>query len=219
MRASVVVGCLAISILFGLSGTASATPGAIATPPIAAELGANTAIGATSATLSSTELRVGASWASLYWKPTFVDVSIGYVGSYRTLVTTGYEGSDGTAIRTTSGDPNELRLHGMYLDLAYAIENHRHWRTWVGVRGETLSGEHRERSIHAIGGALRLGAEVYSAGVGGASGSGAAAVFFGTFGVGFYVEGTARTLPKELGVVGVGAGVSVRLPFFAAIGA
>jgi hypothetical protein len=205
-RMRVAIAALAVC----LSAPASASPGAIAIPPVAVDMGAGIAKGAES--VPSTELRVGGSWASLYWKPTSFDIAIGYVGSYRSLAPTG------EAARSTTIIENSLRLHGAYFEVAHAIENHRHWRTWLGARIETLTGDYRERSIHAVGGALRLGAELYSAGVGGGGGGNAAAVFAGVFGLGVYVEGTARSLPKELGPVGIGAGVSVRIPFLAAIG-
>jgi hypothetical protein len=63
-----------------------------------------------------------------------------------------------------------------------------------------------------------LDAELYSTGAFGASDNRTAAWFAGAFALGVYVEGTVRTLPQELGPVGVGAGVSVRVPFIAAIG-
>jgi hypothetical protein len=204
---------LAVALTLTASGSAGATPGAIATPPMSIDVGAGTPVGleATTTTVASTELRIGASWASLYWKPTRFDVTIGYVGSYRTLLESGIA-------RSTSSTTNELRFHGMYTELSYAIENHRHWRTWLGARIETLSGEYRDRSLDAIGGALRIGSELYSTGAYGASDHRTLAMAAGAFAIGIYVEGTARTLPRELGPIGVGAGLSVRLPLLAAIG-
>lgn len=205
---------LVVAAAMALTSPAWASPGAIAIPPMSIDVGAGTPVGlaATATTVASTELRIGASWASLYWKPTKFDVSIGYLGSYRTLL-------EGDAVaRTTALPTNELRLHGLYTEVSYAIENHRHWRTWLGARIETLTGEYRERSLGAIGAAVRIGTELYSTGAHAGGDNRVVAMVAGAFAIGVYVEGTARTLPRELGPVGVGAGVSVRIPFIAAIG-
>jgi len=204
-----------VALVLAISGSASASPGAGALPPMAVEVGAGTPIGIepTAATIASTELRIGVSWASLYWKPTKLDITFGYVGSYRTLLD-----GDTNIARSIEVPAHELRLHGMYTELAYALENHRHWRTWLGARVETLSGDYRDRSINALGAAIRIGSELYSTGVHAIGDHKAVAFLAGAFAIGVYVEGTARTLPKELGPVGVGAGVSVRIPFVAAIG-
>lgn len=205
---------LVVTAAMALTSSSSASPGAIAVPPMSIDVGAGTPVGlaATATTVASTELRIGASWASLYWKPTRFDVTIGYLGSYRTLL----EG-DGLA-RQAALPTNELRLHGLYTEVSYAIENHRHWRTWLGARIETLTGEYRERPLGAIGAAVRIGTELYSTGAHAGGDSRVLAMVAGAVAIGVYVEGTARTLPRELGPVGVGAGVSVRIPFIAAIG-
>jgi hypothetical protein len=205
---------LVVVAVLAASGPATAGGlGAIAIPSLAVEVGAGTPLGQTSALASSTELRVGASFASLYWKPTSVDFTIGYVGSYRSPPSEPY------AARTT-GMPVEstLQLHGAYLEAAHAVETHRHWRTWLAARVETLAGDYEDRRLNVVGGAVRIGTELYAAGGGAAGGGNALAVFAGAVAIGVYVEGTARTLPKELGPLGVGAGVSMRLPFIAAIG-
>jgi hypothetical protein len=203
-----------VAAALGVSAPATASPGAIAVPPMSIDVGAGTPVGlaATATTVASTELRIGASWASLYWKPTRFDVTIGYVGSFRTLL------DDGVAARSTALPTTELRLHGLYTEMSYAIENHRHWRTWLGGRIETLTGDYRERSLGAVGAAVRIGSELYSTGAHGGGDNKVVAMIAGAFAIGVYVEGTARTLPRELGPVGVGAGVTVRVPFIAAIG-
>lgn len=201
---------VALTLVF-VSAPALAKPGAIVVPPIAADLGAGSPL-TTATSGTSTELRIGGSWASLYWRPTKMDIAIGYVGSYRTLA------PDDTVARSLEVDDDKLRLHGLYFEAAYAIENHKHWRTWIGARVESLGGDYRDRSLAVVGGALRLGAELYSTGAFGAGDNRTAAFFAGAFALGVYVEGTARTLPAELGPVGLGAGVSVRVPFIAAIG-
>lgn len=204
-------GCLALVVVAVTTSSAAATPGAIAIPPGEVDIGAGATIGNV-AVGTSTELRVGVHWASLYWKPTPLDIGIGYVGSYRDVAI-------GYATRSSDLTDHTLSLHGVYFSAAYAIEQHRYWRTWLGARVEGLTGSYDGRSYAAVGTALRLGAELYSAGVGGGGSSSAVAIFAGTFAVGVYVEGTRRfNLPAELGANGVGAGLSMRLPFIAALG-
>jgi hypothetical protein len=207
MRTLVVVVVLAAS-----SVPAAAKPGAIAIPPVAVDLGAGTPLGDAPTALASTELRIGASWASLYWKPTSVDFTLGYIGSFRDLA------GDGLSLRGDVVPGTTLSLNGIYAETSYAVESHRHWRTWLGARVETLVGDYQSRTLDVVGGAVRLGAELYSTGVHGGGDRNVVAVVAGAFALGIYVEGTARTLPKELGPVGVGAGVSMRVPFIAAIG-
>jgi hypothetical protein len=148
----------------------------------------------------------------LYWRPTPLDIGIGYAGSYRAVATP-------TSERSFETDDNTLTLHGVYFSAAYAIENHRHWRTWLGGRVEGLTGSHAGRSLSVTGFAVRLASELYSAGVKGAADHRVAAFFAGAFALGVYVEGTKRFgLPAELGAVGIGAGVTMRVPFLAAVG-
>lgn len=90
--------------------------------------------------------------------------------------------------------------------------------TWLGARVEGMSGRFGGHRYDVLGGALRVAAELYSTGVGGAGDSRTVGVFAGTFALGVYVEGTARTLPAELGGLGVGAGLTMRVPFIAAAG-
>jgi hypothetical protein len=204
-------GWLALVVVGVTSGAAAASPGAIFIPPAEVDVGAASPIGAGVVT-SSTEVRVGVHSASLYWKPTSIDIGIGYAGSYR-------EVASSYAARANEYSNTTLTLHGLYFNAAYAIESHRHWRTWLGARVEGLSGSYGGESYNVIGTALRLSAELYSAGVGGAGDSRAVGFFAGTFALGVYVEGIKRfNLPAELGPNGLGAGLSMRIPFIAALG-
>lgn len=203
---------LALVVALVTTSTVVAKPGAIVIPPAEVDIGAGATVGDV-VVGASTEVRIGMHWASLYWKPTPLDIGIGYVGSYRdVLPSNALRGSDPTI-------NNTFTLHGLYFNASYAIERHRHWRTWLGARVEGMSGSFEGRRYDVFGAALRLAAELYSASVGGASDHRVAAIFAGTFAVGIYVEGTRRfNLPAELGANGVGAGISMRIPFIAAIG-
>ena len=185
--------------------------GAIFIPPAEVDIGAGAPVGDV-VVGPSTEIRVGMHWASMYWKPTPLDIGIGYVGSYREVI-------PAYAAHTSDFDDNTFKLHGLYFSAAYAIETHRNWRTWLGARVEGMSGSFAGQSYSVFGAALRLAAELYSTGVGGGGDRNVVGFFAGTFGLGVYVEGTRRfNLPAELGPNGVGAGVTMRIPFIAAIG-
>jgi hypothetical protein len=204
-------GWLAVVVVAVTSSTAAASPGAIFIPPAEVDIGAGAPVGDV-VVGPSTEVRVGVHSASLYWKPTAVDIGIGYAGSYRDV-------APSFAARSDEYDNPTLKLHGLYFSASYAIEKHKHWRTWLGARVEGLSGSYGGHSYNVIGTALRIAAELYSAGVGGAGDSRAVGFFAGTFALGVYVEGTRRfNLPAELGPNGVGAGLTMRIPFIAALG-
>jgi hypothetical protein len=204
-------GWLALVVVAVTTSSAAASPGVVFIPPAEVDIGAHTAIG-TVFVRSSTEVRIGLHTASLYWKPTDFDIGVGYVGSYR-------EVDSSFAARSDEYEDNTFKLHGLYLSASYAIEKHRHWRTWLGGRVEGLSGSYGGQSYNVIGSAVRIAAELYSAGVGGVGDSRAVGFFAGTFALGVYVEGTRRfNLPAELGPNGVGAGVTMRIPFIAALG-
>lgn len=189
------------------------TPAAIVIPPMEIDVGAGAPLGSRDPNAMTTEFRIGFHTASLYWKPTRFDVGIGYVASSRALA------SDGVLARSVEmTEEPSLTMHGLYASVAYAIERHRHWRTWLGGRVESLRGNYYGRSIVALGGSVRLGAEVFAAGVNGASSGGSGAFAAGSWALGVYVEGTLRTLPDDLGAFGLGAGVSMRVPFIIAAG-
>ena len=112
---------------------------------------------------------------------------------------------------------NRLTLNGAYIDLAYAITNHRHYRTWAAMRIETLRGNVNGQSFDALGAALRVASEVYTSGAVFAAGRRSLVALSGALALGVYVEGSHRNIPAELGPDEVTAGITMRVPFFAAI--
>ncbi len=188
--------------------------GAIVIPPAEVDYGAGPTLGAAPALVgTSQELLVGMHWASLYWKPTDLDVGVGYVGVWRGVVPN-YGASE-----LASGDiDNTLHLGGAYFDLAYTLERRPYWRAWLAGRVEELSGHVNGQAITANGAAIRIAMELYSHAVGGFSDKNVVGFAAGTVAVGIYVEASHRTLPAELGPDAVTAGFSVRVPFVAALG-
>ncbi len=208
MRSLVVAAALTLTT----TAFAGGKPAGIIVPPMEAEVGMGTPVGATSPLSNSTELRVGAHWASLAWKPTRLDVGIGFAGSYRTQ-----PASSALARSSDQLGDESVSLKGLYFSLAYAIESHRYWRTWLGARVDTMTGSYQGRTLNVVGGAVRIGAEFFAAGAAASGDRNVFAIIAGAWALGVYVEGTARTLPDELGPVGVAAGVSMRVPFILAV--
>jgi hypothetical protein len=198
-----------VAAVLSVSSVAAAKPAAIFIPPMEAEVGAGSPVDGSEVGVS-TEFRIGAHWASLYWKPTRWDVGFGFVTSTRSTLT-------GTVERSIAPEQQGLTLNGAYISAAYAIENHKHWRTWLGGRFEMLGGSRDGRDVATTGFAVRLATELYSAGLGGASDHSAAALFAGAFAVGVYVEGIQRGLPGDFGELDAGAGLTMRIPFLAAV--
>lgn len=189
--------------------------GGIVVPPAEVDFGVGPTLGHSTAVVGpSDELLAGIHWASLYWKPTDVDVGVGYVGVWRPVV----PNYAARATTPTQDVDNVLHLDGAYFDVAYTLERHPHWRTWLAGRVEYLSAHVNGQTTFGHGVALRISTEVYTQAVGGAGNHKAVGVMAGTFALGFYVEGSHRSLADELGPDAVTAGLSVRVPFIAAIG-
>jgi len=198
----------ALAVLL-VASTASAGGGAIFVPPAEVSVGVGAPLGATAQYQSSTEVLAGIHWASLYWHPTRFDIGLGYVGSFRQL-------GASSALRESGmpdSDANRLALDGGYISLAYAIESHPHWRTWLGARVESMEASLAGTSFAVLGEAVRLDGEVFTTGAAAAGGHGGGALVAGAFSVGFYVEAVHRDLPPELGPNALTAGVSMRIPF------
>ncbi len=176
------------------------------------DVGSSVAIGGDAIVGPSIDVLAGIHWASLYWKPTAVDVGLGFVGSYRDVIPTAIARST-----TPSTADNRLSLSGAYADVAYAVENHRHWRTWIAARVETLRGSVDGRSFSAFGAAARISTELFVSGARVTSRRNSIGVVSGALALGMYVEAVRRDLPRELGPLSVAAGLTIRVPFIAAV--
>jgi hypothetical protein len=184
----------------------------ILVPPAEVDVGAFAATGDAPALAGpSSEVLAGVHWASLFWKPTRFDVGIGYVGSFRPI-----DPSFRTAARIAGATrlEDELRLHGMYMQLGSTLVKERHYRAWVAARGELMKSAGLPREISVSGAALRVAAEVYKSGYAGSGrSSNGVALVAGTVALGVYVEAMYRDLPSEYGATGVATGISLRVPF------
>jgi hypothetical protein len=202
MRAALAVIVVAVS-----AGTAAAG-GAVLIPPLEIAMGANAPVGVEVTAGHAMELQVGMHWASLAWKPTRLDIGVGYVGSSRVL-----EPGWSTAGRFDDvRDDRELAMHGGYLHLATTLASARHWRTWIAARGELMRADDGMRDFSVLGAALRIASEVYVAGAAGDRN----ALAIGTLALGIYVEASYRDLPAAYGPAGLVTGLSARVPFLLA---
>jgi hypothetical protein len=210
MRIGVVGAVLVVS-----TAVAHAKPGAIVVPPFEAEIGAASPVGSsqTAGVGTATEFRIGFHWASLYWRPTPIDIGVGFVMSSRES----FGGSIDRTAAVASPEDHSLSLSGGYVSAAYAIENHKHWRTWLGARLEMLTGSNQGENVTATGVAVRLATELYSAGAGGVADNHVAAFFAGAWALGVYVEGIHRGIPGDIGEVDAAAGLTMRIPFIAGV--
>ena len=207
---------LAVAVVSGLvlaSRAAHAGSGyGFLIPPAEVDVGVGMPVGGEAVVGSSTEILAGLQWASLYWKPTPVDLGVGYVGSFRQVL----PGYAARGEMPAAGD-NTLRLNGVYLDLAKTIQQHDHWRMWLAFRGELLSASVHQQSFSALGAAVRVSTEIYAQTVGATGDHDAFGAIAGTLALGFYVEASHRELAPELGPNAVTAGLSLRVPFLCAL--
>jgi hypothetical protein len=201
---------LALAAVLATSATAYAGD-AVIIPPLEVDTGIGGPIGGGAAVTGvTTEVLAGVHWASLAWRPTKIDIGVGYVGSFRDVIP-GYATRIVESSPMASGANNELRLDGGYLELGHTLAGStRHWRTWIAARGELLHGSVGESSFSAFGEAVRVSSEIYASGA--ATGGGA---IVGTFALGVYVEAAHRELSPELGPNSLTSGITVRVPFMA----
>ena len=200
---------LGLVVAIALEGSAAAKGGGIVIPPLEVDVGATAPVGGGEAVGPSMDVLIGLHWATIYWKPTSFELGVGYVGSFRP-VDRGYRVLERT---TTPLREEQLTLHGGYLTLGRTIVNQPHFRTWVEARGELMRGDLGGRSFSAVGGALRLAAELYGSTAQAGGGSNAIGIVAGTIAIGVYIEASHRDIASELGPTGVTTGVSFRVPF------
>jgi len=204
--------------MVGLAASdAAARGGAIALPPLKIDVGTLFPVVGGDAVEPAVEFLIGAHWSALTWRPTTIDIGVGYIGSKRALVP-GYRANAArTRLPVTTDDT--FSLNGGYLSLGHTIVRQEHFRTWIEMRGELLKGTIDARAFSAIGGAVRFSAEIFGSGVGGHSDHNSIAIFAGTFSLGVYLEASHRDLALELGPTGLSGGISIRLPFVLAAAA
>lgn len=209
MRALAPVGVTLVMLLGAIPAHAGRGAG-IVLPPAAVDVGVSTPVAGGEAVGPAMEVLAGVHWASIAWRPTRLELGVGYVGSFRALDRRGR----GVLARATAREPDEtFALHGGYLALGRTIVGDRHFRTWVEVRGELLRGRLDERTFSAVGGALRVSAELYTAIAFARGRPNAIAIVAGTLALGVYLEASHRDLARELGPTGITGGFSVRVPF------
>jgi hypothetical protein len=200
--------------LVTLERGADAKGGGIVVPPMRIELGALFPVIGGAAVEPAAEVLIGAHWTAIAWRPTKIDIGVGYIGSTRRLV----PGFRAVAERTRQPRvfDDSFSLDGAYLSLGHTIANQKHFRTWIELRGELLEGTIDARAFSAIGGAVRFSAEIFGSGVGGHSDHNSIAIFAGTVSFGVYLEASHRDIALELGPTGITGGFSFRLPFILA---
>ncbi|MBK9036700.1 MAG: hypothetical protein IPL61_36525 [Myxococcales bacterium] len=190
---------LAVLALIALApATAHASGGAL--PPLELELG-QASIATPQGEVAATEVLVGLSFASLYPRPTPIDVSVGWVGTFVPAPATA------EAARMTSTAP-PADTSGGFLALEARAAEGAHWRAWIGGRAELLSTE----DTRALGAFGRVSVELWRPVV--ATGNGGGIV--GTLAIAAWAEiGMRERVGGGLGSV-VAGGLGVRLPLVAA---
>jgi hypothetical protein len=185
------------------AGVAHAGSGAVFIPPMEVELG-HAVSGAPDGTQDeSTQLLVGVSWASLWPKPTPVDFSIGVISTFRPAP------DDTLAARgSTAPAPDGETACGGYIDVAVRGASGKHWRTWIGGRGELMD----HGRISALGGAARASVEVWA----GTAAGDRNALLVGTVALSAWAETGLREQPYGGAASFVAAGLGVRVPLILA---
>lgn len=195
---------MTLAVLGATAGAAEASHGGVFIPPLEVELGHAIAGAADGGTLESTQLLVGISWASIYPRPTPIDVSVGVICSM-------YPAPTVAAARTAGPPPAADVDSGGYVDVAVRTASGPHWRMWAGARGELI--DQGERS--ALGVAARASMELWAPTVGGDSHGPGIAMFLGTVAVSAWAEAGVREQPRGVASF-VAAGLGMRIPLIIA---
>ncbi len=176
-------------------------------PPLEVQYGGTVTGAPGGDTTFASQLLVGLSWASLYPKPTPVDISAGVIADFglepaSTMPTS----SARTSTHPDGDDPSTTRIGG-YLHVARAIESQKHFRVWLGTRGELMS----TNGVGVLGGALRTSVELWSGTtVGGHNGG-----IMGTVALAVWAEVGVREQADRSVASFAGAGLGIRLPLVA----
>jgi hypothetical protein len=207
---------LVVAIVLAASPASAGRGFGLLVPPAEVDVGAFSPAGDGQALAGPTaEVLAGMHWASLYWKPTRLDFGVGYVGSFRPIDPS-FRTTENIALRSSGAGGSvdeELRLHGMYIQMGATFVKDRHYRAWLAWRGELMKSYGMPRDFSVAGSALRIAAEMYASGHAGEAKGNGIALIAGTVALGAYVEASYRDLPSEYGPYGVIAGFSVRVPF------
>ncbi len=172
-------------------------------PPLSIEVGAASISTPDGGHIAASQGLVGLSWASLYPKPTPIDLGVGVIW---TAVPDPVESTVMRTIGPSERDPSADAVGG-YLHMAVRVDSGRHWRTWAGMRGELMG----QDGVGVLGGAARVSAELWTGiGVGGSGGA-----ILGTVALTGWAELGARERPDRSIATIVAAGVGVRLPLVA----
>lgn len=204
MRAPFAVALLAATVVSAQAGRAHAGAGFI--PPLRVDVGSDVMSGPEGAQVAS-DLSLGIHWASLHpGEPSF-DVGIG-------MMTRLQQDQSAPMARHASAEPAPyVGAMGGYLELAKRIAGGRHWRAWLGARGDVSRADVAGRTVTMLGAAGRITTELFT----GVVGSSSRALVLGTFAVGLYVEAAVREQPDDTTGHGVGCGLSARLPLVFAV--
>lgn len=188
------VACTAV-----LLASAPAHAGGGFLPPLEIELGGVVLGDHGGGETAATQLLVGISWASLYPKPTPVDVSLGVITTYTPAPTSP------TVARTTMepARPSADAVGG-FLDLALKIDSRPHLRTWLGGRGELMGND----GVGVLGAAMRMSVELWAPAVLTGNGGG----IMGTVALSAWAELGVRERSDRSVSSFAGAGLGVRLP-------
>ncbi|MCL4227928.1 MAG: hypothetical protein KJZ91_25970 [Myxococcales bacterium] len=186
-----------------LAGTAHAGRGG-ALPPLEIELG-HAVTHTTRGQHEAPQLLVGLSWASLYPRPTPIDVSVGVVATFAPAPGPRARARATSPVAEPAADGGAA---GAFLDVAVRGAAGRHWRTWVGGRGELL--DHGE--VSGLGCAARASIEVWT----GVFAGGHGGAVMGTLALSAWAETGLREQPHREVASFVAAGLGLRLPFVVA---
>lgn len=199
MRLGVGIAAIAV-VLAGTASSAAAGRGAFI-PPMEVELGHAVTGARGGRQVEATQLLVGLSWASLYPKPTPVDVSVGVISMFRSSDET-------TATARVVGAEEDESAVGGYIDVAVRGAAGKYWRTWIGARGELID----HGRVSRVGGAARASIEVWA----GTAAGGHDALILGTVALSAWAETGLREQPFGGSASFVAAGLGMRLPLIVA---